>query len=509
MCGVAGVAGPGPVAHLLHEMLCLLQHRGQDSAGIIVHQNDRFRQRKRNGLARDVFSTEHLDKLRGDMGIGHLRYPTAGRDTLVQPLYVNFPYGICLAHNGNLTNARVLSREMASHRHLNSASDSEVLINVLAEEMQAQTAGQSDSMRPQQLFNAVQALHRRCSGAYAVVAQIAGHGLLAFRDPHGIRPLVLGRRDTVEGRMYMVASESVAIEALGGTLLDDVEPGEAVFVSLSGELSRHQCADNPILAPCIFEHIYFARPDSVMDGIQIYQTRQRHGERLAERIRELGLHEDIDCVVPVPDTGRICAQKIAEVLRLRFCEGLVKNRYIGRTFIMADQLEREVWVRRKINAIGTEFRDKNVMIVDDSIVRGTTSKQTVRIAREAGARRVCFVSAAPPVRYPNVYGIDMPTTDELVAYDRTVDQVRTLLEADDLVYQSLADVIDCSAVDNPGIARFECSVFDGHYISDDVDRPYLTELAQERPADRRGSVTADGILPDLQDGEGEASASNG
>ena len=501
MCGVAAVAGRGPVARVLYEMLCLLQHRGQDAAGIVVHQNGRFRQRKGAGLAREVFTEERLEALRGDMGVAHVRYPTAGRDALAQPLYVNSPYGICLAHNGNLTNARALSREMVDHRrrHLNSESDSEVLINVLAEEMAPRARADAPEPSAERMFDAVSAVHRRCSGAYAAVAQVAGHGLLAFRDPHGIRPLTFGRRETVEGQMHMFASESVAVEALGCVALGDVEPGEAVYVDLDGRVFRRQCAERAELVPCIFEHIYFARPDSVMDGVQIYQTRQRHGERLAERIRALNLSERIDCVVPIPDTGRIAAQKIAEVLGLRFCEGLVKNRYIGRTFIMADQHEREVWVRRKINAIGAEFQDKHVLIVDDSIVRGTTSRQIVRIAREAGARRVCFVSAAPPVRYPNVYGIDMPTTDELVASERTEEQVRDLLGADALVYQRLDDLIACSAADNPAIRRFECSVFDGHYVSDDVDRPYLNALAQERPAARRRPPPADGVLPDMPD----------
>ncbi len=503
MCGVAGVVGTGSVSYLLYEALCLLQHRGQDSAGIIVHQDGRFRQRKRSGLVRDVFNEEHVARLQGDMGIGHVRYPTAGLEGLAQPLYVNSPYGICMAHNGNLSNAHVLRREMFSNRqrHLNSASDSEVLINVFAEELlaQAQQADDAANVSPEQMFNAVSALHRRCSGAYAVLAMVARHGMLAFRDPYGIRPLIVGCRNAVEGRKYMVASESAALEALGFSVLGDVQPGEAVYIDVAGQMFRRQCAERPECVPCIFEHIYFARPDSVMDGIPIYQTRRRHGERLAQRMRGMGFHQRADCVVPVPDTGRVAAQTIAESLGLRFCEALVKNRYIGRTFIMSNQQERETWVRRKLSAIESEFRDKRVLIVDDSIVRGTTSRQIVRIAREAGAREVYFASAAPPIRYPNVYGIDMPTTDELVAYGRSEEEVRDWLEADALVYQRLDDLIACSASGNPAIRRFECSVFDGRYVSDDVDRPYLMELAQERPAHRGAERIDDDILPDLQE----------
>ncbi len=485
MCGLCGIVAQKDVNHSLYEALNLLQHRGQDAAGIVTCQEGHFFQRRGTGLVRDIFQEEHILRLVGDMGLGHVRYPTTGSldPTQTQPLYVNSPYGIMLAHNGNLTNTRALQKDLSEtdHRHLNTGSDSEVLLNLLAREL---SVGRGLQPTVEDIFKAVAAVHRHCRGAYAVVALLAGHGILGFRDPHGIRPLVFGRRETMRGMEYMITSESVALEALDFELERDVAPGEAVYIEWNGTVHTRQCAESPHLSPCIFEHVYLARPDSIMDRVSVYKARLRQGEYLARNIERLWGDVEIDVVIPVPDTGRVAAQTIAEQLKLKFREGLMKNRYSGRTFIMPGQEQRDRGVRQKLNPITLEFHNRNVLLVDDSIVRGTTSRQIIDMARSAGARRVYFVSAAPPVRHPNVYGIDMPTRQELVACGRSEEEVRAWLGADRLMYQSLEDLVACSSEGNPEIPFFECSVFDGHYITGDVDEQYLRLLAQQRGVPR-------------------------
>ena len=477
MCGLIGILGKAPVNQSIYDALTVLQHRGQDAAGIMTYADGNFHQRKSVGLVRDVFRQDHMQRLRGQMGIGHVRYPTAGSEgpALAQPFYVNSPYGIGLAHNGNLTNSEALREELyqTDLRHLNTDSDSELLLNVFAHELQKQ-----GKLKPteEDVFTAVKGVHRRCRGGYAAVAVIAGYGLVGFRDPHGIRPLVVGKRSTEDGDEYMLASESVALDVLGFTMIRDVQAGEAVYVSLDGSLHMMQCAENFELRPCIFEHVYFSRPDSLMDGVSVYKTRMRQGEYLARKIQALRPDHDIDVVIPIPDTSRIAAQSMAHVLGIKFREGLMKNRYIGRTFIMPGQNERKKSVKQKLNAIGLEFKGKNVLLVDDSIVRGTTCKQIIDMAREAGAKKVYFASAAPPVRYPNVYGIDMPSASELVAHGRDEDEICELIGADWLVYQDLDDLIASSREGNPDIEQFECSVFDGRYVTGDVDQVYLDRV---------------------------------
>jgi amidophosphoribosyltransferase len=486
MCGLVGIVGKSSVNQAIYDALTVLQHRGQDATGIMTFADGNFHQRKSEGLVRDVFRQDHMQRLRGKVGIGHVRYPTAGSSgaALAQPFYVNSPYGICLGHNGNLTNSEALSEELyqTDLRHLNTDSDSELLLNVFAHELQKQ-----GKLKPteEEIFNAVRGVHQRCRGGYAAVAMIAAYGLVGFRDPHGIRPLVVGKRETESGDEYMLASESVALDVLGFTLIRDVQAGEAVYVSSEGELHMRQCADEHELLPCIFEHVYFSRPDSLMDGVSVYKTRMRQGDYLARKILRERPDHDIDVIIPIPDTSRIAAQSMAYVLGIKFREGLMKNRYIGRTFIMPGQSERKKSVRQKLNAIGLEFKDKNVMLVDDSIVRGTTSKQIVEMAREAGARKVYFASAAPPVRYPNVYGIDMPSASELVAHDREEAEVCQLIGADWLVYQDLDDLVKSSQEGNPEIERFECSVFDGNYVTGDVDQSYLDRVEALRNDDAK------------------------
>jgi amidophosphoribosyltransferase len=440
-----------------------------------------------------------MQTLQGSIGIGHVRYPTAGSSgtALAQPFYVNSPYGIALAHNGNLTNSEQLTRELFQDdlRHLNTDSDSEVLLNVFAHEMQ--TLGKL-SPSPDDIFTAVAAVHQRCRGGYAAVALVVNYGVLGFRDPLGIRPLVVGVRHSESGDEYMLASESVALDVLGFTLIDDVAPGEAVFIDMEGVLHRRQCALEPRLHPCIFEHVYFARPDSLMDEISVYKTRMRQGEALGRKIRRLRPELDIDVIIPIPDTSRIAAQSMAHELGIKFREGLMKNRYIGRTFIMPGQSQRKKSVRQKLNPVPLEFEGKNVMLVDDSIVRGTTCRQIIEMAREAGAQQVFFASAAPPVRYPNVYGIDMPSAAELIAHGRTVDEVCELIGADWLVYQDLEDLVSCSLEGNPGVDGFDCSVFNGEYITGDVDQNYLDRVESLRNDDaqseRRAALQAEGAL---------------
>ena len=502
MCGLVGVVGKSDIAPDIYDALTVLQHRGQDAAGIVTCSDGRFSQRKSEGLVRDVFRQQHMLRLTGHMGIGHVRYPTAGSSgpALAQPFYVNSPYGIALAHNGNLTNSEALTQELFQDdlRHLNTDSDSEVLLNVFAHELQ--TLGKL-SPRAEDVFKAVEAVHRRCQGGYAVIGMLLNYGVFGFRDPCGVRPLVIGTREKNGATEYMIASESVALDVLGFTLLDDVAPGEAVFIDNEGELHRRQCADAPTLKPCIFEHVYFARPDSLMDGISVYKTRMRQGAALAKKIQRLRPELEIDVIIPIPDTSRIAAQSMAYELDIKFREGLMKNRYIGRTFIMPGQSQRKRSVKQKLNPVPLEFEGKNVMLVDDSIVRGTTCRQIIEMAREAGAANVYFASAAPPVRYPNVYGIDMPSASELIAHGRTVDEVCELIGADWLVFQDLEDLVSCSTDGNPNVTEFDCSVFNGEYITGDVDQNYLDRIDSLRNDDaqskQRDQLRAEGAVVGL------------
>jgi amidophosphoribosyltransferase len=480
MCGIIGIVGKTEVAAALYDALTVLQHRGQDAAGIATLDGSRLRLHKGKGLVQDVFQRESMATLRGSVGIAHCRYPTAGSEGSgeAQPLYVNSPFGIALAHNGNLVNTDALRREMfeLDRRHINTDSDSEVLLNVLAHELQIQDTLE---LTPENLFKAVSGVHRRCRGGYAVANVVLGFGVLAFRDPHGIRPLVLGERDTPTGKEYAVASESVAFDILGFRLLRDVAPGEAVLITLDGELLSQQCAEPAKHAPCIFEYVYLARPDSMIEDVSVYKARLRMGERLAAKIQRLKPGHGIDAVIPIPDTSRTAASSLAQALGVPMREGFVKNRYIGRTFIMPGQSERVKSVRRKLNPIPLEFRKKNVLLVDDSIVRGTTSKQIIQMARDAGAKNVYFASAAPPVRYPNVYGIDMPAASELVAHGRTEEEIEALLGADWLVYQDLSDLIAAVCDGNDNLHEFDTSCFSGEYVTG-VDSRYLDELESAR-----------------------------
>lgn len=485
MCGLVGIVAKQNVAPDIYDALTVLQHRGQDAAGIMTCEGGRFSLRKDEGLVRDVFRQQHMQRLEGSVGIGHVRYPTAGSSgpALAQPFYVNSPYGIALAHNGNLTNAEQLGRELFQDdlRHLNTDSDSEVLLNVFAHEMQ--TLGKH-SPNAEDIFTAVTALHKRCRGGYAAVSLIVNYGVVGFRDPLGIRPLVVGEREGADGKMeYMIASESVALDVLGFRMLSDVAPGEAIFLDMDGNLHRRQCAANAQLHPCIFEHVYFARPDSLMDGISVYKTRMRQGEKLAAKIARERPEIEIDVIIPIPDTSRIAAQSMAHELNIKFREGFMKNRYIGRTFIMPGQSERKKSVRQKLNPVPLEFEGKNVMLVDDSIVRGTTCRQIIQMARDAGAKNVFFASAAPPVRSPNVYGIDMPSASELIAHNRSIDEICEAIGADWLVYQDLEDLIDCSLEGNPDVAAFDCSVFDGKYLTGDINQDYLDRIESLRNDD--------------------------
>jgi len=478
MCGIVGIFGRSQVNQALYDALLVLQHRGQDAAGIVTSMDGQLFMRKGNGLAKDVFRTTHMINLVGDMGIAHVRYPTAGCSSSAeaQPFYVNSPYGLTLAHNGNLTNADELKRDlfMEDLRHINTNSDSEILLNVFAHELQVQG---KIRITEKEVFKAVAGVHRRCRGGYAAVAMITGYGVLGFRDPFGIRPVVFGARETNEGMEYMIASESVALDVLGFDRIRDLEPGEAVYIDMDGNLHTFQCAANPIHSPCIFEFVYFARPDTIIDDIFVHKARSRMGVALVQKIEQEWPDYDIDVVIPIPDTSRTAALELATNLDIRYSEGFIKNRYIGRTFIMPGQTVRKKSVRQKLNAIGSEFKGKNVLLVDDSIVRGTTSKQIVQMAREAGASKVYFASAAPPVRYPNVYGIDMPAASELVAHGRSVEEVRKIIGADKLIYQDLDDLINAvQKRDKSEVKRFDTSVFDGEYITGDVSDHYLEQL---------------------------------
>ncbi|GAA5523752.1 amidophosphoribosyltransferase [Microbulbifer aestuariivivens] len=481
MCGIVGIVGKSDVNLQLYDALTLLQHRGQDAAGIVTCDSDRLNQQKANGLVRDVFRARHMERLKGNFGIGHVRYPTAGSSgpALAQPFYVNSPYGIALAHNGNLTNMKEVVDEIFQQdlRHINTDSDSEVLLNVFAHELHKLGKLQP---KAEDIFTAMREVHKRVRGGYACVALIVGYGIVAFRDPNGIRPLVYGKRETEKGTEYMVASESVALDVQGYTVVRDVGPGEAIYIELDGTVHAQDCAENASLTPCIFEHVYFARPDSIMDGVSVHKARLRQGEHLANKILRERPDHDIDVVIPIPDSSRSAGQMVAHGLGVKFRDGLVKNRYIGRTFIMPGQKQRKKSVRQKLNAIDLEFRGKNVLLVDDSIVRGTTCKQIIQMAREAGANKVYFASAAPPVKYPNVYGIDMPSSEELVAHGRTTEEVCEVIGADWLIYQDLEDLIESSAEGNSAIKKFDCSVFNGDYVTGDVNEQYLQQLHAER-----------------------------
>ena len=480
MCGIVGVISKGPVNQLIYDALLLLQHRGQDAAGIVTMQDTRCYMHKARGMVRDVFRTRNMRALPGSVGLGQVRYPTAGNaysEEEAQPFYVNAPFGIVLVHNGNLTNALALKQELFAidRRHINTDSDTEVLLNILAHELDVAARGLA--LTPDAIFKAVAAVHKRLKGSYAVVALIAGHGLLAFRDPFGIRPLCFG---TGGASAVMVASESVALEGTGHTLERDVAPGEAIFIDLAGEVHARQCADKPSLNPCMFEYVYLARPDSIMDGVSVYQARLDLGQTLAQRLISTMPPSEIDVVIPIPESSRPSAMQLAQKIGKPYREGFVKNRYVGRTFIMPGQGVRKKSVRQKLNAIGVEFKDRNVLLVDDSIVRGTTSKEIVQMAREAGARKVYMASAAPPVRYPTVYGLDMPTSEELIAHGRSIEEIRQFIGADALIYQDVAAMKRVVAALNPKLQGFEASCFDGHYITGDVSAADFIALAAQR-----------------------------
>jgi len=499
MCGIIGIVAHSPVNQAIYDALTVLQHRGQDAAGIITSDGGRLHLRKDNGLVRDVFHTRHMRQLQGNMGIGHVRYPTAGCETSAeaQPFYVNSPFGICLAHNGNLINANKLKQDVFQEdlRQINTDSDSEVLLNVFAHELQKHARLKMDV---NDVFRAVAGVHRRCRGAYAAVAMITGYGVVAFRDPCGIRPVVYGKRETPEGTDYMMASESVALDALDFELIDDVAPGEAIFVTLDGRLHRKQCAEGAVLSPCIFEYVYLARPDSIIDHISVYKARLRMGDKLADKIRRVWPDHDIDVVIPIPDTSRTSALQLANNLGVKYREGFMKNRYIGRTFIMPGQQQRKKSVRQKLNAIDLEFRDKHALLVDDSIVRGTTSSQIIDMARDAGASKVYFASAAPPVRYQNVYGIDMPSSQELIASGRSEEEVGVAIGADWLVFQDMEDLVKAVGKGNARIQRFDDSVFTGEYVTGDVSGDYLSDLQLLRSdAAKKGRRDDDDEVIDL------------
>lgn len=483
MCGIVGVISKSPVNQLIYDALLLLQHRGQDAAGIVTMLDTKCFMHKARGMVRDVFRTRNMRALPGPVGLGQVRYPTAGNaysEEEAQPFYVNAPFGIVLVHNGNLTNAHALKDELfaVDRRHINTTSDTEVLINVLAHELEQ--ASSDLPLSPEEIFKAVSMVHKRIKGSYAVVALIAGYGLLAFRDPYGIRPLCFGEGMTAEGREVMVASESVAIEGTGHKVVRDVAPGEAIFIDMEGKVHAQQCAEAPTLNPCMFEFVYLARPDSVMDGISVYQARLNMGETLAQRVISTIRPNEIDVVIPIPESSRPSAMQLAQRIGKPYREGFVKNRYVGRTFIMPGQGARKKSVRQKLNAIGVEFKDRNVLLVDDSIVRGTTSKEIVQMARDAGARKVYMASAAPPVRFPNVYGIDMPTSEELIAHNRSVEEIRQFIGADALIYQDVDAMKKVVGALNGKLAGFEASCFDGHYVTGEVSRADIDAMASQR-----------------------------
>lgn len=500
MCGIVGIHGIRPVNQDLYEALIYMQHRGQDAAGIVTCNERRLTMHKANGLVRDVFRKRDMINLIGNQGLGHIRYPTAGTSSQAeaQPFYVNSPFGIALAHNGNLVNSQQLKLELTLNekRHINTSSDSELLLNILAVELQKINSKQLTSNK---ILAAVASLFGRCIGGYAAVALIVGHGIVAFRDPNGIRPLVYGIRESKQGVEYMFASESVALDMLGFELVSDVKPGEVIYIDNNGDIFQKQFVKNQIHSPCIFEYVYLSRPDSIIEDISVYKSRLYMGEKLANKImREFPMH-DIDVVIPVPDTSRTAAIPLSYHLGVKLREGLIKNHYIGRTFIMPGQTLRKKSVRQKLNAVQDEFRDKNVLLVDDSIVRGTTSREIIQMARDAGAKKVYLASAAPPVKYPNVYGIDMPTQSELVAHGRTIDEVASYLGADRLFYQELNDLTDAVRLKNPKITNFETSVFDGKYITGGVNAKYLNHLRDNRSENSKNSLSqADRVAVEMQ-----------
>ncbi|MFO1245104.1 MAG: amidophosphoribosyltransferase [Ramlibacter sp.] len=500
MCGIVGVVSSAPVNQLIYDALLLLQHRGQDAAGIVTQQERKFFMHKAKGMVRDVFRTRNMRALPGNCGLGQVRYPTAGNaysEEEAQPFYVNAPFGIVLVHNGNLTNAHALKAELfsADHRHINTESDSEVLLNVFAHELEKSTRGVP--LQPDDVFTAVKNVHHRVRGSYAVIAMIAGHGVLAFRDPYGIRPLSVGRS---KDGTWMVASESVTLEGTGHQFERHVAPGEAVFIDLQGQLHFLQCADNPKLFPCIFEFVYLARPDSVLDGISVYQARLNLGETLAKRVVSTVPPSEIDVIIPIPESSRPSATQLAHLLGIPYREGFVKNRYVGRTFIMPGQGVRKKSVRQKLNVIGSEFKGRNVMLVDDSIVRGTTSREIVQMARDAGAKKVYLASAAPPVRYPNVYGIDMPTPSELVAHGRTIEEVRELIGCDALIYQDVEGMKRAIGSLNPKLDGFDASCFDGVYVTGDIDAAGIARLNESRVGqEEQDEDTSRLALPNAQE----------
>ncbi|OGT29026.1 MAG: amidophosphoribosyltransferase [Gammaproteobacteria bacterium RBG_16_51_14] len=504
MCGIIGLVAKNYVNQMIYDGLTVLQHRGQDAAGMVTCDDKQLYLRKSNGMVRDVFHTRHMLNLKGNMGIGHVRYPTAGcaSSAEAQPFYVNSPYGITLAHNGTLTNSEALKNDLMREdlRHLNTNSDSEVLLNILAHELHHADKPRKD-IEIEDIFLAVRRLHQRCRGGYAAVAMITGVGILGFRDPHGIRPIIFGRRRTDRGNEYIIASESVAVDSLDFEIIRDIEPGEAVFITVDGELHTRQCADQHEYAPCIFEYVYLARPDSIIDGISVYRARLRMGESLASKILRLYPDHDINVVIPIPDSSRTAALPLAQSLGVKYREGFIKNRYIPRTFIMPGQTIRKKSVRQKLNAIDLEFQGKNVLLVDDSIVRGTTSREIVQMARDAGAKKVYFASAAPPVRYPNVYGIDMPSVRELIAYNRTVEEIAQVIGVDWLVYQDMEDLIAAARKGNPSITRFDTSCFSGEYVTGDVTVDYLAHIEALRNDSARQTVEmGDDGLTDLSNG---------
>src|SRR6195952_5281796 len=504
MCGIVGVVSQAPCNQLIYDALLLLQHRGQDAAGIVTLQGRKVYMHKAKGMVRDVFRTRNMRALPGNVGLGQVRYPTAGNaysEEEAQPFYVNAPYGIVLVHNGNLTNAALLKQELfdIDRRHINTGSDTEVLINVLAHELER--AAGDWQLSPDHVFDAVAAVHRRIKGSYAVIALIAGQGLLAFRDPFGIRPLAFGEGNGPDGSEVMVASESVAIVGTGHTLTRDVAPGEAIFVDLAGTVHARQCAEHPSLNPCMFEYVYLARPDSIMDGVSVYQARLNLGETLAQRVISTLPPSEIDVVIPIPESSRPSAMQLAQRIGKPYREGFVKNRYVGRTFIMPGQGVRRKSVRQKLNAIGVEFKDRNVLLVDDSIVRGNTSREIVQMAREAGARKVFFASAAPPVRFPNVYGIDMPTSEELIAHNRSMEEIRQFIGADALIHQDVDAMKRVVGALNPKVSSFEASCFDGVYITGDVSAADFTAMAEQRKAQGQDEEGADRSRLALQNGE--------
>lgn len=499
MCGIVGIVGKEAVNQAIYDALIVLQHRGQDAAGIMTIENNMFHLRKDNGLVRDVFHTRHMRRLSGNVGIGHCRYPTAGSSSSAeaQPFYVNSPFGIAFAHNGNLTNASELQEEVfrVARRHINTNSDSELLLNIFAH---ALSGNSGLDLTPEDIFKAVEISHSKIKGAYAVVAAIIGYGMVAFRDPNGIRPLVLGKRSTLLGDEYMVASESVALDSVGFKFVRDVAPGEAIYVTEAGELHTKLCAPNAECHPCIFEFVYFARPDSFIDGISVYASRVNMGRKLGEKIKREWGDLDIDVVIPIPETSMDVALQIANTLEKPYRQGFVKNRYIGRTFIMPGQVQRRKSVRRKLNAIKSEFTGKNVLLVDDSIVRGTTSEQIIEMARESGAKKVYFASAAPEIRFPNVYGIDMPSANELIAYGREIPQICDSIKADGLIFQEISDLVDAVREENDKITRFETSVFDGNYVTGDIDHHYLELIDKARGEAAKGSPTVQAELSNLE-----------